>query len=46
MLTLDRLREVNVTTDGVTETGTEVVIVEDHDHQAIGAQGHLVVKAR
>jgi hypothetical protein len=46
MLTLDRLREVNATTDVVTETGTEVVIVEDHVHQAIEAQGPLAVKAR
>jgi sulfur relay (sulfurtransferase) DsrF/TusC family protein len=46
MLTLDGLREVNATTDVVTETGTEVVIVEDHVHQAIEAQGPLAVKVR
>jgi hypothetical protein len=46
MLTLDRLREVNATTDVVTETGTEAVIVEGRAHQAIEAQDPLVVKAR
>jgi len=46
MLTLDRLREVNAMTDVATETGTVVVIVEGHAHQAIEAQDLLVVKAR
>ena len=46
MLTIDRLREVNATTDVVTETGTEVVIVEGHAHQAIEAQDPLDVKVR
>jgi hypothetical protein len=46
MLTTDRLREANATTDVVTETGIEGAIAEGRVHLAIEAQDPLAVKAR